>query len=156
MRARIGSAKAAVLPVPVWARPTTSRPCISSGMVSCWIAEGCSKPTLRTAATTSSGRLSVSKPGVSSFSSSDFASLADVSSVFPSAPASCAASSLFSAPVASSFFSAPCSTLSLLSMSLTPSLSDAVPSATCASAAASAPPSAAPSFFSSSFSVCPA
>ena len=39
---RIGSAKAAVLPVPVWARPTTWRPSSSGGMVSAWICEGVS------------------------------------------------------------------------------------------------------------------
>jgi hypothetical protein len=39
-RCRIGSAKAAVLPVPVWASPTTSRPASSAGMVSAWIGEG--------------------------------------------------------------------------------------------------------------------
>ncbi len=37
-----GSANAAVLPVPVWARPTTSRPCSSTGMVAAWMAEGVS------------------------------------------------------------------------------------------------------------------
>ena len=37
---RIGSAKAAVLPVPVWARPTTWRPSSSGGMVAAWIARG--------------------------------------------------------------------------------------------------------------------
>ena len=41
-RERIGSANAAVLPVPVWARPTTSRPAISGGMVAAWIGEGAS------------------------------------------------------------------------------------------------------------------
>ena len=39
---RIGSANAAVLPVPVCARPTTSRPAISGGMVAAWIGEGAS------------------------------------------------------------------------------------------------------------------
>ncbi len=41
-RDRIGSAKAAVLPVPVWARPTTSRPSSSGGIVAAWICEGVS------------------------------------------------------------------------------------------------------------------
>ena len=35
-----GSAKAAVLPVPVWAMPSTSRPCSSAGMVRAWIGVG--------------------------------------------------------------------------------------------------------------------
>ena len=43
-RCRIGSAKAAVLPVPVWARPSTSRPSRTAGMVSAWIGRGESKP----------------------------------------------------------------------------------------------------------------
>ena len=37
---RIGSAKAAVLPVPVCAMPMTSRPCSTSGMVWAWIGVG--------------------------------------------------------------------------------------------------------------------
>ena len=37
---RIGSAKAAVLPVPVWAMPRTSRPCSSAGMVRAWMGVG--------------------------------------------------------------------------------------------------------------------
>ena len=41
-RERIGSANAAVLPVPVCARPTTSRPASSGGMVAAWIGEGVS------------------------------------------------------------------------------------------------------------------
>src|SRR5665213_1895859 len=36
----IGSAKAAVLPVPVCAMPITSRPCSTSGMVWAWIGVG--------------------------------------------------------------------------------------------------------------------
>ena len=40
----IGSANAAVLPVPVCARPRTSRPDSSSGMVSVWIGVGVSNP----------------------------------------------------------------------------------------------------------------
>ncbi len=42
MRERIGSAKAAVLPVPVWARPTTCWPASSGGIASAWIGEGLS------------------------------------------------------------------------------------------------------------------
>ena len=39
---RIGSAKAAVLPVPVWAMPITSRPAIKIGIVCAWIGVGVS------------------------------------------------------------------------------------------------------------------
>ena len=38
--ARIGSANAAVLPVPVCAWPSTSRPASSGGIVAAWIGEG--------------------------------------------------------------------------------------------------------------------
>ena len=37
---RIGTANAAVLPVPVCARPTTWRPASSAGMVAAWIGDG--------------------------------------------------------------------------------------------------------------------
>ena len=37
---RIGSTKAAVLPVPVWAQPTTSRPASTRGMACSWIGVG--------------------------------------------------------------------------------------------------------------------
>jgi hypothetical protein len=40
MRDRIGSANAAVLPVPVCAWPSTSRPSSSGGIVAAWIGEG--------------------------------------------------------------------------------------------------------------------
>jgi hypothetical protein len=40
MRDRMGSAKAAVLPVPVWAWPSTSRLSSSEGMVAAWIGDG--------------------------------------------------------------------------------------------------------------------
>ena len=40
MRERIGSANAAVLPVPVWARPTTCWPASSGGIASAWIGDG--------------------------------------------------------------------------------------------------------------------
>jgi hypothetical protein len=36
-RSIIGRVKAAVLPVPVWAIPSTSRPCRATGMASAWI-----------------------------------------------------------------------------------------------------------------------
>ena len=39
-RCRIGSANAAVLPVPVAAWPRRSLPSISGGIVSCWIGRG--------------------------------------------------------------------------------------------------------------------
>ena len=39
---RIGSAKAAVLPVPVWAWPITSTPESTAGMIAAWMGEGCS------------------------------------------------------------------------------------------------------------------
>jgi hypothetical protein len=39
-RCRIGSAKAAVLPVPVWAIPITSRPDMTVGIVCAWIGVG--------------------------------------------------------------------------------------------------------------------
>ena len=42
MRLRIGSAKAAVLPVPVWEAPIRSRPAITSGMPMRWIWVGVS------------------------------------------------------------------------------------------------------------------
>ena len=41
-RDRIGSANAAVLPVPVCASPTTSRPPSRVGMVAAWIGDGVS------------------------------------------------------------------------------------------------------------------
>ena len=42
MRDRIGMANAAVFPVPVWARPTTSEPANRAGMVAAWMGEGVS------------------------------------------------------------------------------------------------------------------
>jgi hypothetical protein len=36
----IGSEKLAVLPVPVWAAPMTSRPCSTTGMAWAWIGVG--------------------------------------------------------------------------------------------------------------------
>ena len=41
-----GAANAAVLPEPVCDWPTTSLPCISTGMASAWIGAACSKPSL--------------------------------------------------------------------------------------------------------------
>ena len=40
MRDSSGSAKAAVLPVPVWARPSTSLPASRGGMQAAWIGSG--------------------------------------------------------------------------------------------------------------------
>ena len=45
-------ANAAVLPVPVWASPTTSEPAIIAGMVAAWMADGDSYPTSATACST--------------------------------------------------------------------------------------------------------
>ncbi len=42
-------ANAAVLPVPVWASPTTSEPAIMAGIVAAWMADGDSYPTSTTA-----------------------------------------------------------------------------------------------------------
>ncbi|SKY80327.1 Uncharacterised protein [Mycobacteroides abscessus subsp. abscessus] len=42
IRERIGIANAAVLPVPVWASPTTSRPSMSGGIVAAWMGDGVS------------------------------------------------------------------------------------------------------------------
>ncbi len=39
-RCRMGSMKAAVLPVPVWARPIRSRPARTGGMACCWMGVG--------------------------------------------------------------------------------------------------------------------
>ncbi|MNC58971.1 hypothetical protein D3C75_1087460 [compost metagenome] len=39
-RCRIGRAKAAVLPVPVWAMPSRSLPAMTSGMALAWIGVG--------------------------------------------------------------------------------------------------------------------
>ena len=57
-----GSANAAVLPVPVWARPRTSRPSSSSGMVSVWIGVGVVKPWSTRVPSTRSSRPSATKP----------------------------------------------------------------------------------------------
>ena len=44
MRCKIGRTKAAVLPVPVWARPRMSRPSKAAGMAFSWMGVGPSKP----------------------------------------------------------------------------------------------------------------
>ena len=49
-RSRMGRRKAAVLPVPVWARPMRSRPSSASGMARSWIGVGWVKPACWTAA----------------------------------------------------------------------------------------------------------
>ena len=46
-RCRIGRAKAAVLPVPVWAMPCTSRPASADGMAWVWIGVGACSPRSR-------------------------------------------------------------------------------------------------------------
>ena len=39
-RCKMGVAKAQVLPVPVWAQPSTSRPARAGGMAFSWIGDG--------------------------------------------------------------------------------------------------------------------
>ena len=56
IRCRIGNAKAAVLPVPVWAWPMTSRPSSNGGMAAAWIGVGCSNPCASTEASSSDRR----------------------------------------------------------------------------------------------------
>ncbi|CPY62609.1 Uncharacterised protein [Mycobacteroides abscessus] len=63
---RIGIANAAVFPVPVCARPTTSEPANSGGMVAAWMAEGVSYPTSDTARSTSGAMCRSAKVTVSS------------------------------------------------------------------------------------------
>ena len=65
-RSMIGSVNAAVLPVPVWARPMRSRPRRASGIASRWIGVGVVYPASRIAARTLSWRPRASKPTVSS------------------------------------------------------------------------------------------
>jgi uncharacterized protein len=60
-RCRIGSAKAAVLPVPVCAQPSTSRPASTAGIASRWIGVGVVKPASRTARSRESFRFRLSK-----------------------------------------------------------------------------------------------
>ncbi|OGL05659.1 MAG: hypothetical protein A3I03_12270 [Candidatus Rokubacteria bacterium RIFCSPLOWO2_02_FULL_68_19] len=43
-RCRMGSTKAAVLPLPVMAQASTSRPSMAGGIASCWIGVGRVKP----------------------------------------------------------------------------------------------------------------
>ena len=59
--ASIGRPKAIVLPPPVWARPSTSRPARASGMARDWIANGASMPRLLSAKTSDLGRPSSAK-----------------------------------------------------------------------------------------------
>ena len=60
-RSRIGSTKAAVLPVPVWAAARTSRPSRTSGMAAVWTGVGVSYPSSATMRTRSADRPSESK-----------------------------------------------------------------------------------------------
>src|SRR5690606_38438807 len=60
--ARSGSPKAAVLPVPVCATPTTSRPARSSGIASVWMTVGVVKQSSTTAERRDSGRPRPAKP----------------------------------------------------------------------------------------------
>ena len=48
----MGRANAAVLPVPVWANPRTSRPFKANGIACCWMGVGLVKPTELTPAST--------------------------------------------------------------------------------------------------------
>ena len=60
-RSRIGSTKAAVLPVPVWAAARTSRPSRTSGIAADWTGVGVSYPSSATMRTRSADRPSESK-----------------------------------------------------------------------------------------------
>src|SRR5438876_184072 len=62
-RCRSGSANPAVLPVPVWAPPRTSRPCSTSGMACAWIGVGSTYPCSATAFSNSGSRSSSAKLG---------------------------------------------------------------------------------------------
>src|SRR5579883_2409819 len=57
----IGTAKAMVLPLPVRARPSTSRPARASGRAAVWMANGAVTPVARRAATIGSGTPSSAK-----------------------------------------------------------------------------------------------
>ena len=65
-RASIGRPKAIVLPPPVWARPSTSRPANASGIACDWIANGFSMPRLLSAITSAFGRPSSAKRAIGS------------------------------------------------------------------------------------------
>ena len=57
----IGMAKAAVLPLPVMARPRTSRPARALGRVAAWMGNGVGQPALTRAATMAAGTPRASK-----------------------------------------------------------------------------------------------
>src|SRR6478735_1950456 len=61
MAASSGRPNAAVLPVPVWATPTMSRPLSRAGTACAWMAEGVVKPRSAIAAWSAGGRPSSSK-----------------------------------------------------------------------------------------------
>ena len=60
----MGKAKATVLPVPVWARPSTSRPNRAGGMASAWIGRGAVNDASETAWSSSGRRSKWSKPAL--------------------------------------------------------------------------------------------
>src|SRR4051794_8746708 len=64
MRPRSGRPKARVLPEPVLALPSTSRPASASSMVSCWIGKGSMMPCSERASTRSEWRPSPAKVAV--------------------------------------------------------------------------------------------
>ena len=61
IRSRMGSTKAAVLPVPVWAAARTSRPSRTRGIAADWTGVGVSYPSSATMRTRSADRPSESK-----------------------------------------------------------------------------------------------
>jgi hypothetical protein len=60
-RSRMGRTNVAVLPVPVCARPMTSRPCIMSGIAFTWMGVGVTYPSARTPAIMLGGSWKLSK-----------------------------------------------------------------------------------------------
>jgi len=62
-RCSSGKEKAAVLPVPVWAAPITSRPCRTTGMACAWIGVMDVKPSSATARASGSASESSEKAG---------------------------------------------------------------------------------------------
>src|SRR5216683_6727911 len=62
-RCRSGSVNPAVLPVPVWAPPRTSRPCSTNGIACAWIGVGSTYPCSATAFSSSGSRSSSAKLG---------------------------------------------------------------------------------------------
>src|SRR5712671_2774258 len=62
-RCRSGKVNPAVLPVPVWAPPRTSRPCSTNGIACAWIGVGSTYPCSATAFSSSGSRSSSAKLG---------------------------------------------------------------------------------------------